>query len=181
LRHLHLQPEAPLRPLDLHHPLTGLDLPFSAPETRLVFVETFFVNVEASSKPWDFVIETDYKVDFKAVDVRLNLSPLSIGGLSLSCRKLVADCTFQCRVRLYDFNWRMFFLNLHLSYVHLDSASKRRNSLGCCMQPLRSSSATWRSIWTFHLSTEVSLCLFHQDLVLARNMLASYSIPYRGA
>jgi hypothetical protein len=141
LRHLHLQPEAPFRPLDLHHALTGLDLPFIAPETRLVFVEIFFVtlstlfvNVEASSKPWDFVIETDYKVDFRAVDVSLNLSHLSIGGLSLSCRKLVADCTFQCRVRLYDFKWRMFFLNLHLSYVHLDSASKRRNSLGCCRQ-----------------------------------------------
>lgn len=25
---------------------------------------------------------------------------------------------FQCRVRHYDFTWRMFFLNLHLSCVH---------------------------------------------------------------
>jgi hypothetical protein len=86
LRHLHVQPEAALRPLDLHPPHTGLDLPFIAPETRLVFVETFFVtlstlfvNVEASSKPWDFVIETDHEVDFRAADVSLNFSPLSIG------------------------------------------------------------------------------------------------------
>jgi hypothetical protein len=87
LRHLHLQPEAAPRPLDLHHPHTDLDLPFNAPEARLVFLETFFVtlltlfvNVEASSKPWNFVIEPDHEADFSAVDVSLNFSPLSIGA-----------------------------------------------------------------------------------------------------